>query len=377
MEEATCERIVKKIDMIISRDPHLDEFDIVFALGEVNRSPVITLGHKLGLESWCVKHVYAYAYAKILHARKTKRHHDPAVLFRWTQFCLLIAPEVATFWNMRKMMLRQGLLSADTDLLLTKLILSRKPKCMEVFQHRKWLYTNIIAKALPHQANGAPHPNQDNQNGNFDHLDSEFMKEFLFSEFELCGWTSEKHQNNYHSWNHRLWVLQQFAMHGDLAVVYRSEYETSHCWVSRHVSEHSGLHYLQYLIDSLASLVKEGKIASLQEVDPSIESIEKLYLRELEFNRDLIEEYHDHEALFCHRRFLLLRLRDLLYPGPQRTSTPPPPALKRWCVETVNSEWSAVLLGERALVNSCINTNSYQKTLGEKHTQWLNNILAI
>lgn len=367
---------MKKMDMVISQDSLLDEFDIVFSLGEVNRSPIIHVEHKLGLESWCVKHVYAYAYSKILEAKQSKRREDPAVLNRWTQFCLLIAPEVTTFWNVRKLLLRQGHLSADTDLHLTKLILSRKAKCMQVFQHRKWMYSNILTRGLTQPANGAHNFNEENHNDNVGLLNSLCIKQFLFSELDICSWTADKHQNNYHSWNHRLWVLQQFATRVGFANVCRLEYETSHRWVSVHVSEHSGLHYLQYLLDSLVSLVNEAKVENIQEIIPCVDSVENLYQKELEFNRDLIEEYRDHEALFCHRRFLLTRLRDLCS-SPQRTSSPPPPALKRSCVETVNSAWSAVLLGERDLITKCLHTNSYQKILGEKHAQWLNNVVGI
>ncbi|KAK8744557.1 hypothetical protein OTU49_000868 [Cherax quadricarinatus] len=302
-------------------------------------------------------------------------HNDVALFLRWTQFCLLIAPEVATFWNVRKMFLRQGHLGVDADLHLTKLILSRKPKCMQVFQHRKWMFSNILMKDLPRQANGTHDFNEDNRNGNVDLGNSVYVKQFLFSELNICAWTADKHQNNYHSWNHRLWVLQQFGSLVGFADVCRSEYETSHSWISIHVSEHSGLHYLQYLLDSIVSFVTEAKV-EIMEIVPCVDSLERLYEKELEFNRDLIEEYRDHEALFCHRRFLLTRLRDLCS-SPQRTCSPPSPAMKRSCVETVNSAWSAVLLGERDLINRCLQTSSYQKTLGEKHAQWLNNVVGI
>ncbi|XP_068202805.1 protein prenyltransferase alpha subunit repeat-containing protein 1 [Palaemon carinicauda] len=377
MEEATCERIMKKLDLVISQDPLLDEFDVVFSLGEVNRSPIINIEHKVGLESWCVKHVYAYAYTKILDAKQTKRREDPVLLLRWTQFCLLIAPEVATFWNVRKMLLREGRLTAESDLHLTRLILSRKPKCMEVFQHRKWMFSNIIARTVYIPANRGNGLNENNQNGVMDMVDSSSIKQFLFAELDLCTATANKHQNNYHSWNHRLWVIEQFCRYATLKDVCRLEYDATHSWVSVHVSEHSGLHFLQYLLDSIVSVVEEKKVDNIQEIIPYVDSVKKLYIRELDFNRDLIEEYRDHEALFCHRRFLLTRIRDLLCSSPQRTCSPPPPALKRSCVETVNSEWSAVLLGERELINRCLLTNSYQKILGEKHGQWLNNVVGI
>lgn len=375
MEDATCERIVKKIDAVITQDSQLDEFDIVFSLGEVNRSPVIHIEHKLGLESWCVKHVYSYAYSKILECKKNKQQEDPTLLLRWTQFCLLVAPEVATFWNVRKKLLRQGNLRVDTDLQLTRLVLSKKPKCMEVFQHRKWMFHNILAKrhnnSTRQQANGQINDNVMNQQ------DIEFLKQFLFSELELCTWTSNKHQNNYHSWNHRLWVMQQFASYVGLVEAWRTEYQICHIWISKHVSEHSGLHYVQYLLDCAKGMLDSKAVTSITDLVPDIDSVQKLYRKELDLNLDLITEYHDHEALFCHRRFILTRLRDLLCVSPQRTCSPPPPALKRSCVETVNSDWSSVLLGERQLVDKCIVMKSYQKVLGEKHAQWLNNVLAI
>ncbi|ROT68196.1 Protein prenyltransferase alpha subunit repeat-containing protein 1 [Penaeus vannamei] len=329
MEDVTCERIMKKIEAVLSQDTLLDEFDIVFSLGEVNRSPVVHVEHKLGLESWCVKHVYAYAYAKIMGSKQTKRREDPAQVLRWTQFCLLIAPEVTTFWNLRKVLLGQGDLSANLELHFTRLILSRKPKCMEVFQHRKWMFKNVIAKVIPQQANGPNGIDPEHHNGNGVVFHSEQIERFLFAELDLCTWAANKHQNNYHSWNHRLWVIQQFATYVGLVDVCRAEYEESHKWISVHVSEHSGLHYLQYLLDSIVSLVNESKVENVSEIVPYVNSVTKLYQRELDFNRDLIEEYEDHEALFCHRRFLLTRLRDLLCSSPQRTCSPPPPALKR------------------------------------------------
>lgn len=375
MEDATCERIVKKIDAVISQDSQLDEFDIIFSLGEVNRSPVIHIEHKLGLESWCVKHVYSYAYSKVLETKKNKQQEDSTLLLRWTQFCLLVAPEVATFWNVRKKLLRQGNLRVDTDLQLTRLVLSRKPKCMEVFQHRKWMFHNILAKrhnnSARQQSNGQINDNAMNQQ------DIEFLKQFLFRELELCTWTSNKHQNNYHSWNHRLWVMQQFASYVGLVEAWRTEYQICHIWISTHVSEHSGLHYVQYLLDCATGMLDSKAVTSITDLVPDIDSVHKLYRKELDLNLELITDYHDHEALFCHRRFILTRLRDLLCVTPQRTCSPPPPALKRSCVETVNSDWSSVLLGERQLVDKCIVMESYQKILGEKHAQWLNNVLAI
>lgn len=283
---------------------------------------------------------------------------------------------MATFWNIRKQLLQRGNILADTDLHLTRLVLSRKPKCMEVFQHRKWVFHHILSPTPPPLPPSSCPVDHHNGSG----LDEEPGRRFLVGELEVCSWAANKHQNNYHAWNHRLWVLQQLTERpSGLAEVCCNEYEACHCWVRTHVSEHSGLHYLQHLLATLVTLVAEGTLSSLTEVVPSVSTPVDLYSAELEFNRDLIEHYPGHEALFCHRRVLLQRLQDVLLHTalPRRTASPPPPALKRSCVETVNSDWSAVLLAERDLVNKCLQTQSYQRTLGERHTHWLNNVLAV
>ncbi|CAL4137317.1 unnamed protein product, partial [Meganyctiphanes norvegica] len=354
----------------------LDYGNIMLSTKDMSKEIIIHLVYKFQFIYCVYVYVYMYMYAHISMSNPNKRWQDATLMLRWTQFCLLVAPEVATFWNVRKRLLRQGSLRVDTDLQLTRLVLSKKPKCMEVFQHRKWMFHNILAKRENHSAR-QPTNGQIPDNNGMNQQDIEFLKHFLFRELELCTWASNKHQNNYHSWNHRLWVMQQFGSYIGLIEAWQAEYQTCHNWVSTHVSEHSGLHYIQYLLDCCNGMLNNKVVVSITDLVPDIDSLQKLYLKELNFNLDLITEYNDHEALFCHRRFILTRLRDLLCVTPQRTCSPPPPALKRSCVETVNSDWSSVILGERQLIDKCIVMNSYQKVLGEKHAQWLNNVLAI
>lgn len=46
------------------------EFDLVIQPESQNKSPVIYVDHCLGLESWCVRHVYKYVYQKLITVRK-------------------------------------------------------------------------------------------------------------------------------------------------------------------------------------------------------------------------------------------------------------------------------------------------------------------
>ena len=284
---------------------------------------------------------------------------DACSLVAWTEFCLLIAPDVSTFWNIRKNLLLKNFITFESDLHLTLLALTRKPKCMEAFQQRRWLFDNFIGHS-------------GNEKYDITYND---VKKFLISELKLCTWTANKHQNNYHAWNHRLWIIDKVKECINLQEVCILEYDHIHNWISCHVSEHSGLHYLQHLLNMIALGVKNNEL-DLHNVMPQFNSVQQLYLHELNFNRDLIFNYIDHEALFCHRRILLKRLRDMV-DVEQRTCSPPPPALKRTCVETISNEWSAILLSEQKFIDSCLEYKSYQKVLGEKHSQWLSNVLAV
>ncbi|XP_076061659.1 protein prenyltransferase alpha subunit repeat-containing protein tempura [Oratosquilla oratoria] len=362
MEEATCERIINHINEVLCKDPLVDEFEVVVSGGDVNRCPVLHIDHKLGLESWCVQHVYSYAYAKIFASRVNKRRQDYIVLEKWTQFCLLVAPEVSTLWNIRKEMLLLGSITLQHELQVTNLILTRKAKCMEVFQHRKWMFHHMLNREVAH-SNGDSIMDQHGE-----------IINFLTTELNLCTMTATKHQNNYHSWNHRLWIMQQLEILGNFKETLLSEYEWTQAWVSVHVSEHSGLHYRQYILNSIAQLMIEKKINN--EIFTNFSSVSDLYLKELELNRELIIHYEEHEALFCHRQHLLICLKDFLCSSPDRTPSPPSPAMKRSCIETVNEKWAKILSEEGKLIEICCKTNSYQQVLGKKHSKWITDVIA-
>jgi len=52
------------------------EFDIVPVTVNHNKSPVIHVEHYLGLESWCVRHVYCYTYHRLMDARQLRTRRE-------------------------------------------------------------------------------------------------------------------------------------------------------------------------------------------------------------------------------------------------------------------------------------------------------------
>ena len=57
------------------------EFDIVHVTENHNKSPVLHVEHSLGLESWCVRHVYCYTYHRLMDARQHRSRREGVILF--------------------------------------------------------------------------------------------------------------------------------------------------------------------------------------------------------------------------------------------------------------------------------------------------------
>lgn len=291
---------------------------------------------------------------------------DSESLLRWTQFCLLLLPEVTTFWNIRKKMIQKMLLKPDIDLRLSKLVLTRKPKCIEAFQHRRWLFTLLSASS---DEDDNPWRNDLAFNNNI--REAENITTFLLKELDLCTWTADRKPNNYHSWNHRIWVIEKLSLFGNIEELYRNEYQSSQEWISFHVSEHSGLHYRSKILDFISMACERGNI-NLGFIHPNLISVKDLYLKELKLNNDLLHVYPEHESLFYHRRAILTKLQNT-YRNNQRASSPPP-AFKRSCIETLNTEWTTLLHQETEMVDKSKCISEHHQQLLQQHLNWVNNV---
>lgn len=117
-----------------------------------NKSPVLHIENCLGLESWCVKHVYIYCYNELMDkffAKPKRKFSKPLTvnserLAKLLNVTLLINPELSTFWNKRREMVQGSLMEKSSELQFTKLVLSRKQKCNEAFSYRRWLLKEMF-----------------------------------------------------------------------------------------------------------------------------------------------------------------------------------------------------------------------------------------
>lgn len=208
-------------------------------------------------------------------------------LERYTKVALLLNANIATLWNIRKKLIKNQLLDVNCDFLLSKLVLSQKPKCFEALSHRRWLLQQAFS-LKPH---------------------------WVETELSLCDRLSGRIKCNYHAWSHRQFVFSQaLKQRGFNLSMWASEFEISDVWTRSHLSDHSGWHYRKFLLDqfskNLENIEQNMEIARklLSNVTGTTTSTQ-LYMtllnEELQKNENLILTYSVHETLWYYRRFLL------------------------------------------------------------------------
>lgn len=118
-----------------------------------NKSPVLHVATSLGLESWCVTHLYNYCYSELIRDFLTEPKRRLSRLsnlnykriYNLLNATILINPDVTSLWNKRREMTAQQYNSWFSELHFTKLVLTRKPKCNEAYSYRRWILTYLFS----------------------------------------------------------------------------------------------------------------------------------------------------------------------------------------------------------------------------------------
>ncbi|NXB40086.1 PTAR1 protein, partial [Eulacestoma nigropectus] len=277
-----------------------------------NRSPIVLVENKLGVESWCVKFLLPYVHNKLLLYRQRKQWLNKDELIDITCTLLLLNPDFTTAWNVRKELILSGTLNPLKDLHLGKLALTKFPKSPETWIHRRWVLQQLIQEnSLPSLAT----------KGNLGAAPVERIHRLVQEEMNVCSEAAGRYPSNYNAWSHRIWVLQHLAK---LTVkVLLDELSSTKYWVSMHVSDHSGFHYRQFLLNSLIRrTVTDNNILvhnqMVNEQNPSLQKGEesagteaacaeeqsvdlpRCLDEEMELCTELIDNYPGHETLWCH-----------------------------------------------------------------------------
>ncbi|XP_075979699.1 protein prenyltransferase alpha subunit repeat-containing protein tempura [Anticarsia gemmatalis] len=354
---ALVEKILKDVDNVMSKNAELNAFDIVpVESNNQNKSPVLHLENCLGLESWCVKHVYMYCYSELMDkylSKPKRRISKPSSmnserLNKLLNVTLLLNPEIPSLWNKRREMVLKSLLEKSVELQFTRLVLSRKPKCNDAFAYRRWLLEAIFRDET---------------------VQSNYIEDLVNEDLTICELAAYKCANNYHSWNHRMWLLKtlkNIRKQFDLNFLYIKEYGFSERWSSNHVSDFSCFHYRQFCINNIFTISQESWSTLENSVDVNLRknlasfivqnypndavqvteenivsySDEKLInlllgyavkncnclqnnalesrkleilCQEFALNNELLRFYKYHETLWYHRRFIAHEVITLIY----------------------------------------------------------------
>ncbi|KAM6930844.1 protein prenyltransferase alpha subunit repeat-containing protein 1 [Xenentodon cancila] len=325
--EVLVQRVLKDLSSAFKRNPNIDEIGMIpCPEARCNRSPIVLVENKLGVESWCVKFLLPYVHNKLLLYRQRKHWLDREALVDITCTLLLLNPDFTTAWNVRKELLQCGALNPERDLYLGKLALTKFPKSPETWIHRRWVLKHILHQfpSVGHNKSQQESDRETTQSVG-DHLD-----QTLQQEMKVCSDAASHYPSNYNAWSHRIWVLQHMAK-GNIKV-FHDELSSMHLWVSMHVSDHSGFHYRQFLLREMITELDKAQTASSgssshrnstvhrsfpqtngellgagaagEEKELSLEKILQLFSQEMKLCSDLIQSFPGHETLWSHRRHI-------------------------------------------------------------------------
>lgn len=276
------EKILKKVNGVVKEDNEIREFTLIPSVGkDRNVSPInyVWEEHALGLETWCAGLLFGYAQKQIFKWRCRKDHET---LNDYLVIALLINPEVRTFWNIKRELLDGNLLDCSTELRFSRLVLSWKPKSYEAYSYRIAIFKKI------------------------GHAKMDFREES-----DLLDSVTRNTPNNYHAWNHRIWCFENYMLVYETDALSR-ELRFSEDWIKTHVSEHTGFHYRQHVIDSL----KGHKLKEIDEYSKLVLNCDSgctaqhqiLYLLIYELHKvlpDLHHHFPGHESIWYHRKYVV------------------------------------------------------------------------
>lgn len=326
---AMSNRILITLDSILRNDSDLQDFTIVSTENNFkNKSPVLYESHNLGLESWCIKPVYQYVCRVLFNQRKQLADHKLPYdkmenLNCFLNGALLINADMSTFWNMKRELVDNDITTVEGELQYSKIVLTYKSKSNEAFAYRRWLLKKILDKLVENKLT--------------------IPLNLLQDELAVVQMASEKSQNNYHSWCHRIWCIENIANQcSTFSNIIYSELTYTQDWINKHVSEHSGYHYRQFLIKLLKEhrhiisvfetyynftinkleLFKEDKYINLlsyllgrhnkkkilEETCSYINYICILLYDLVVLFTEVYQHYFEHQSLYYHRRFLIYHL---------------------------------------------------------------------
>ncbi|KAL7681246.1 putative protein prenyltransferase, alpha subunit [Plasmopara halstedii] len=281
--------LLARLMCIFQEDPLIDEVGLLFGIEARDLTPetAFTLeNHKLGVAFAAGKPLFQAARLQfhVLNARfqekvteitQSNDNEQRAQLVHCTRAILLISADFYTAWNTRKLFVTRGWLNAHDEIQFTNLVFTLHPKSIDTWAYRRWL-ANLVCQSS-------------SENDNLI---------FYSREIEVCSRLAEQKPRNYHAWSFRHWIVSQLPV-----VLTLQELKDMERWCRTHITDHSGWNHRQH---TLNELIKKYRISGHENLS------KELILTEYKFVSEIVTLYPSHEALWCHRRYVMQRLLDEL-----------------------------------------------------------------
>lgn len=279
---ASGETLLVLLSSLFQQDPLIDEVGLLFGTEASDLTPETAFfleEHKLG--------VAFAAGIPLFQAARTQFHPLNALLqqeaveitqseenecrnqlLHCTRAILLISADFYTAWNTRKAFVARGWLDALDEVKFTNLVFTLHPKSIDTWAYRRWLAVRLCGE-----------------------LTGDDLRSFYKQQIEVCSRLAEQKPRNYHAWSFRHWIVSRLPL--DLTL---KELEDMEQWCRTHVTDHSGWNHRQH---TLNELVKKYQASG------ELELTQKHVLAEYKFVSDIMAPYPIHEALWCHRRYVV------------------------------------------------------------------------
>ena len=249
----------------------------------------------------------------------------PEVALWVTRAVLVVNGEDHTCWNLRKRALTQlGVASVHDELAFTRVLLSKHTKSGEAWAHRKWAIQQLLDAGASASV--------------------DYMK-LCAAEVELCERVALLYPKNYYCWTHRQWAVKTISPAqngsdevdgGGGIVSVLGELQTMQGYVARHVGDHAGFHYYEWILMRIVdyfsppplnggapllahllagrtatTLDGEGSVA-LPPPPPLPQAVLDVWRGAWARSTQLLDTYGEHETIWQHRRFMAGALLVLL-----------------------------------------------------------------
>jgi hypothetical protein len=181
-------------------------------------------------------------------------------------------PECYSIWNYRKFLTKSSYLNPQKEFELTSFLLTKHASKGRIWEYRSWLLDQFL---LCEKSNA-----------------KESLERWMLSDNDaVCLKSADKYKCNYPSWGFR---RKYFLNHLESLSPFLEELDKTKRFIKRHVGDYSGWAYRQSLCQRLAAIIKNDH-----------EQAKNLFCSEIDWIREFILFYPNHESCWLHYRFMV------------------------------------------------------------------------